>query len=430
VTIHSGVRQSFGTWRASVLAALLCAFTVTFPRLTPAQTPPPIPSEPVPAAAAPAPEKPSHFFDHIGVRGYTQFRYNQLAATNERLINLQGDRSVGQDAGLLIRRARLVLFGDLHPQVSMYLQTDFAATAGDTIHIGQIRDWYFDLALDPARELRFRVGQSKVPYGFENLQSSQNRLPMDRSDALNSGMPGERDLGVFFYYAPAAIRKRFKLLTDTGLKGSGDYGVVGIGFYEGQSINQLDLNTNKHVVARLTYPFQFGPQFLELGVSGYTGKFVVRTDPGILAPPDGVRDARAALSFTLYPQPFGLQAEYTLGTGPELTGATTLVDAEGEETNSGVVSRKTLHGGYALASLKLDTFIPYVRVMNYEGGKKQERNAPRYTVRELEAGVEWQLIQPVEVTAAWTLARRTDGGRFPYEPETGSLVRLQLQINY
>ncbi len=428
MTIHPGVRQSSGARRARFFASLL--FTVSFARLTLAQTTPPAPPELAAATPAALPEKPSHFFDHIGVRGYTQFRYNQLAATNERLVNLQGDRSVGQDAGLLIRRARLVLFGDLHPQVTMYLQTDFAASAGDTIHLGQIRDWYFDLALDTAKELRFRVGQSKVPYGFENLQSSQNRLPMDRSDALNSGLPGERDLGAFFYYAPAAIRKRFKHLTDSGLKGSGDYGVVGLGFYEGQSINQIDLNTNKHVVARLSYPFQFGEQLLELGVSGYTGKFVVRTDPGVLAPADGVRDARAALSFTLYPQPFGLQAEYTLGTGPELTGASTITDAEGEVTEGGVVERKSLHGGYALASLKLDTFVPYVRVMSYEGGKKQERNAPRYRVRELEAGVEWQLIPPIEVTAAWALARRTDGGRFPYATETGSLVRLQLQLNY
>lgn len=396
---------------------------------TPAPVAEPTPALSVPPVAPPEPEKPSHFFDHISVRGYTQFRYNQLAATNDRLVNLQGDRSVGQDAGILIRRARLVLSGDLHPQVSMYLQPDFAASAGDTIHVAQMRDWYFDLSPDAAKELRLRVGQSKVPFGFENLQSSQNRLPMDRSDALNSAVAGERDLGAFIYYAPADIRKRFKQLTDTGLKGSGDYGVIGVGVYEGQTINQPDQNTNKHVVLRLTYPFLFGEQFVEAGVSGYTGKFVVRTDEGVTAPEDGVRDARACLSLTLYPQPFGLQAEYQLGTGPELTNAATVTDAEGEETFTGTVERKSLHGGYVLASFKLDSLIPYVRVMNYEGGKKHERNAPRYSVRELEAGVEWQIIKPVELTAAWAVARRTDG-RVPYDRESGSLVRLQLQINY
>jgi hypothetical protein len=478
VNINSLVRSVLGSRRLAVPASLVFTFTSTLSTLAAAQPAPEAPpaeasppgapaseaspatAEPLPATApapgeaspamaeappaVPAPSeaslpqappapveepKPSHFFDHINVRGYTQFRYNQFLATNDRLVNLQGDRSVGQDAGLLIRRARLVLMGDLHPYVSMYLQTDFAASAGDTIHIGQIRDWYFDINLDPEKQFRLRVGQSKVPFGFENLQSSQNRLPMDRSDALNSALAGERDLGVFFYYAPPRIRKLFKHLTDSGLKGSGDYGMIGVGVYEGQTINQPDLNTNKHVVARVTYPFQLGEQIVEAGVSGYTGKYVVRTDPGITAPEDGVRDARVAASVTLYPQPFGLQAEYNIGDGPELTGLTPVTDAEGEVTYTGSVERENLYGGYVLASLKLGNVIPFVRGHHYEGGKKHERNAPKYSVKELEGGVEWLIIKPLELTAAYTLARRTDG-RIPYEVESGRLLRLQLQVNY
>jgi hypothetical protein len=392
--------------------------------------------EPTPLAVTepPAPEKTEkkkvHFFDHINVRGYTQFRYNQFLANNERLVNLQGDRSVGQNAGILIRRARLVLSGDIHEQVNMYLQWDAAASAGDTLHVAQIRDWYFDVALDPDKEFRFRVGQSKVPYGFENPQSSSNRLPMDRSDALNSAVNGERDLGVFFYYAPKEVRRRLKDLTDSGLKGSGDYGMLGIGVYEGQTINLADTNENKHVVARLAYPFLFGEQYFELGVSGYTGKYVVRTDAGIVANPEGIRDARANAYFVLYPQPFGLQVEYNIGDGPELDPIIISTDEEGETVYTGAVQRKHLHGGYALASLKLGNVIPYVRVMNYEGGKKHERNAPRYSVKELEAGIEWQILDALEVTGAFTVAERTDGGRIPYAKEDGHLLRLQVQFNY
>jgi phosphate-selective porin O/P len=419
--------------RAGALVAVV--FSGLFPLQAAAQQP----SESAPAVLEPghgtpaaevAADKPSHFFDHIAVRGYTQFRYNQLFANNERLINLQGDRSVGQNAGILIRRARLVFSGDIHPQVAMYLQTDFAASAGDTLNVGQIRDWYFDVALDADKELRLRVGQSKVPYGFENPQSSQNRLPMDRSDALNSAMPGERDLGAFLYYAPKEVRRRLKHLTEAGLKGSGDYGMAALGVYEGQSINLADTNDNKHVVARLSYPFKLGEQYIEAGVSGYTGKFVVRTDAGIVAAPDGVRDARAVAHFVLYPQPFGLQLEYNIGDGPQLDTLIIGTDADGENTFTGLVQRKHLHGGYALASLKLDTVIPYLRVMSYEGGKKQERNAPRYSVRELEGGIEWQALKALELTFAFTYARRSDGGRIPYEPETGRLARLQVQFNY
>jgi hypothetical protein len=395
----------------------------------PELAPPPV-LAPAPVPAAPEPEKKDHFFDHIGVRGYTQFRYNQFLANNERLVNLQGDRSVGQNAGILIRRARLVLTGDIHPQVAMYLQTDASASAGDTLHVVQIRDWYFDVALDPDKEFRFRVGQSKVPYGFENPQSSQNRLPMDRSDALNSAVAGERDLGVFFYYAPKEIRKAFKHLVDSGLKGSGDYGMVGLGVYEGQTINLADTNENKHVVARVSVPFEIGGQYIEAGLSGYTGKYVVRTDAGILSAPDGVRDARGVAHFVLYPQPFGLQLEYNIGDGPQLAVLNEETDEEGETSYTGIVQRKHLHGGYALASLKLDTVIPYVRGMYYKGGKKHERNAPYYDVKELEAGIEWQILKALEVTGAFTIAERTDGGRIPYRQEDGHLLRLQVQFNY
>ena len=407
-------------------------------REAPAPAPAPAPADAVPAppasaapATAAAPEKHEHFFDHINVRGYTQFRYNQLLANNDNLVNLQGDRSVGQDAGFLVRRARLVLSGDIHPQIAMYLQLDAAASAGDTLHIAQMRDWYFDAAVDPAKELRFRVGQSKVPFGFENPQSSQNRLTMDRSDALNSAANGERDLGVFLYYAPTSVRKAFKHLVDSGLKGSGDYGMLGAGVYQGQTINQNDANTNKHVVGRIAVPFQIGEQWLEGGLSAYTGKFVVRTDEGIVsASEDGIRDWRAAAHFVLYAQPFGLNLEYNVGEGPELANLVGATDADGETTYTGVVQREWLHGGYALASLRLDSVIPYVRIMNYEGGKKHERNAPRYDVREIEGGIEWQVIKALELTGAFTYARRSDGGRIPYDLETGRLVRLQAQFNY
>jgi hypothetical protein len=92
-----------------------------------------------------------------------------------------------------------------------------------------------------------RVGQSKPPFGFENLQSSQNRLALDRADALNSATPGERDLGAFFYYAPPEARRRSKHLVSSGLKGSGDYGVVGLGVYNGQGINQREGRRPSHM---------------------------------------------------------------------------------------------------------------------------------------------------------------------------------------
>ncbi len=354
------------------------------------------------------------WFEKLKVRGYSQVRYNRLGETNDRLVNKQGDRSIGGDGGFMIRRARVILYGDVHDHVSVYIQPDFASTAGDQGHATILRDWYADIFVDKKKEYRFRVGQSKVPYGFENMQSSQNRLAFDRSDALNSALKDERDLGVFFYWAPERIRSRFKMLVDSGLKGTGDYGVLSLGMYNGQTANQSEKNDQPHFVARLTWPFQIGGQIVEAGVGGYTGKFVVKKDEGV-GGADEVRDTRLHASFVLYPRPFGFQAEYNVGVGPELRG--------------NMVQERLLHGGYALAMVKIGPVVPYVRGVIYEGGRKFETNAPRYLVREIEGGVEWQVWKALELTAAYAYAERTFPEP-PYPQETGGFLRLQAQVNY
>lgn len=356
------------------------------------------------------------WYDRIKIRGYTQVRYNRLGATNPDLKNEQADKSIGAPGGFLIRRARVILYGDMSRHVSIYLQPDFAAgSVGDVVHLVQLRDWYSDIHLDRRREFRFRVGQSKVPYGFENMQSSQNRLPLDRHDALNSTVKDERDLGVFFYWAPESVRKKLKELVDSGLKGSGDYGMTAIGFYNGQTANQRERNDNKHFVARVAYPFDVGGQTLELAAGGYTGRYVPSVGEGIRAAKEH-RDFRLHGTFVLYPKPFGVQAEYTAGYGPERVGDR--------------VEERPLEGGYVMAmwrqKLGDHVLVPYVRVHRYDGGKKWIENAPRHVVRELNAGLEWQATKWLELTTELMASERTVDG----ETEAGRLVRFQLQVNY
>lgn len=398
-------------------------------------------SEPaqVPEAAKPAePEKPAEaskketpWYEKIRLRGYTQFRYNRLPSfrINDDLINEQGDRFLGKNTGFGIRRARLVISADVHERVSIYLQPDFASAIGDQLNVAIMRDWYADIFLDSSKEFRLRVGQSKVPFGFENLQSSQNRLAFDRNDAINSALKDERDIGLFFYWAPKEIRERFKLLVDTGLKGSGDYGVVGLGVYNGQTANRLERNDAPHGVARVTWPFLFGKQFVEVGAGGYWGRYnvTVTPRPDAAYTLEGGRndlvDARAIVSLMVYPQPLGFLAEYNVGRGPSLG-----------ENEPLVIGSRPLRGGYAQLMYKLDnvlgvSLIPYVRGTLYEGGKKFETNAPRYDVRELEMGVEWQLLKALEVTGAYMISDRTSS-RFPYTQQRGDVTRIQVQVNY
>jgi hypothetical protein len=91
-------------------------------------------------------------------------------------------------------------------------------------------------------------------------------------------VPNERDFGLMYFWATTVARQRFRILTDSGLKGTGDYGIVGFGVYNGQTANRPEANNSLHAAARVSYPFRLGNgQFVEVGVSGYHGRFVLPT---------------------------------------------------------------------------------------------------------------------------------------------------------
>lgn len=368
------------------------------------------------------------WYDKFTIRGYVQARYNRLAETNPKLICEQCDKSWGENGGFFLRRARIIFFGQISKQVYFYIQPDFASSASPTgLHFGQIRDAYFDIGVDKKNEFRFRVGQSKVPYGFENMQSSQNRLPLDRNDALNSPLSNERDLGVFFYYAPEKIRERFSMLVRDNYKGSGDYGVFALGVFNGQTANKPELNNKPHIVTRLSYPFQIGNQIIEPGIQAYKGDFVIAKDQlseGVKHVGDlSYLDERVAATFVLYPRPFGIQAEYNIGRGPEFNTATDSIEV------------KEITGGYVTfnyrARYKNHVFFPFTRIQYYEGGKKFERDARSYKVNEWEIGVEWQPVKAFELVAMYTMSsRRFEDFQKQSNFQKGNLLRLQAQINF
>jgi hypothetical protein len=359
------------------------------------------------------------WYDKISIRGYTQLRYN--STTDDRKLVSPYDSSVGNNKGFLLRRARITISGDINEWVSLYLQTDFGSTAGTgNNNFAQLRDLYADIFLVKDHEWRIRAGQSKVPYGFETLQSSQQRLALDRTDGINTGAPNERDIGFFLYYTPTETRKVFKRLIETGLKGSGDYGVLGIGVYNGQTMNVSEVNDNKHVVLHATYPFElpYG-QIVQIGVDAYRGLINVPVSAGVTIPDGGnINDERIGAHFVLYPQPFGIQTEWNWGRGPELNAAGTAV-VEG-----------SLQGGYVQAMYKWDNVMPYIRWQQYYGGRKNVTNSPFNVVRETEVGLEYQFNKALELTVAYALMKRTDTATAPYVIHDGQLVRFQLQWNY
>ncbi len=390
------------------------------------------------------------WFNKINVRGYTQLRYNQKLTGDDIAgdpeLKSVGDSSIGNNSSFSLRRVRLVFSGDINDYISLYLQPDFATTNGD-LHFAQLRDAYADLAFDKAHEYRIRAGQSKVPFGWENLQSSQNRLTLDRDDALNSAVPSERDLGLFAYWSPSDVQKLWKDLAKKNLKTSGDYGVLGVGVYNGQGVNKVEANDNLYLVAHSTYPFDLGfmglrGQVVEIGADAMSGRFnksgsaycynclptATTTNKSAPTTRDNSED-RVGVHAVLFPQPFGLQAEWNWGAGSTLNPVANRIE------------RQNLNGGYVQAMYKVDdvfgtkgTMIPYVKWQTYDGAWKGNANAPRVSVDEIEAGVEYQINKALELTVAYSTMSRTniaDVTKADYlKQASGDMIRTQLQFNY
>jgi hypothetical protein len=395
------------------------------------------------------------WFNKINLRGYTQMRYNQ-PLTGDRVANASGPelRSPGDSNGLgnnrnfSFRRMRLVFSGDINEYLSIYIQPDFATNAGDQ-HYAQLRDAYADIAFDKKHEYRIRSGISKIPFGWENLQSSQNRLSLDRNDALNSATPSERDMGLFAYWSPSDVQKLWKDLSKKGLKTSGDYGIVGLGVYNGQGLNKAELNDDFYYVAHTTYPVQldflgsmFKGQVFEVGADALTGKFnqtvsAITPFKGVagfdgktaftptLAAADrnGIRESRVGVHAILFPQPFGMQTEWNWGQQGTLN------------PENRTIERQSLNGGYVQVMYKIDhlfrsddTLIPFVKWQTYDGAWKAAANAPRMSTEELDVGFEYQIMKPLEVVVTYTNMDRTNVANLGQA--SGDMIRTQLQWNY
>ncbi|SFB13281.1 Phosphate-selective porin O and P [Flavobacterium swingsii] len=381
--------------------------------------------------------KKEHWYESISVRGYAQVRYNGLLSTNDKVSCDQCDKSWGTTStapdakandGFFIRRARIVFSGQVHPNVYFYIQPDFASSPSTGVNnFAQLRDAYVDVSFDKKKEYRIRIGQSKVPFGFENLQSSQNRLTLDRNDGLNSAVANERDLGAFFYWAPSKIRERFAMLVKDGYKGSGDYGVFAFGAYNGQTANKTEANRNLHVVTRVSYPFAIGNQIIEPGIQAYTGRWAFGSElsAGVKTEnKENTLDQRIAASLVVYPKPFGIQAEYNIGRGPRYDKLTNTV----EESH--------LEGGYVTLNYKWDLprkqfLYPFAKFQYYNGGKKFEKDARSYVVRDYELGLEWQPFKAFELVAEWVISDRAfEDSALKNNRQQGNLLRLQAQFNF
>lgn len=374
------------------------------------------------------------WYERVKLRGYAQVRYIGMLGDEEPGIHQPSDALVSNTQSLGIRRGRLVLSGDVSDMVYVYMQADYMAAVGGVTAL-QARDVYADISLDPAREFRVRLGLSKVPYGFTNMQSSQNRYALERADAINSAVEGERDMGAYLIWAPYDIRNRFKDLVKMGLRGSGDYGVLNFGAFNGQGINNADRNGELHYIARAAWPFEFdNGQILEIGSSVYYGRYVptAAAIPGVGTPAfdsRGVRDTRVAINAILYPQPFGIEAEWNWGYGPQLS------------DDMRTITSQSLSGGFVQAVYRhvfpdQQELLPFLRWQNFDGARKFAANAPRNRVNEIAIGFEYIPYPELEITLMYAMGTRTNTTDNPavagprYRDVNYNYLGLQAQINF
>lgn len=394
-----------------------------------------------PAAAHGADKKKKAWYEKIMLRGYTQLRMNEIISGPKsapsgvsRLRSVQ-DAGINENGNFSIRRARLIVQGDLSDRVSLYMQGDLASAVSNQSgterreNFFQMRDAYADVFLDKAKTLRLRFGQSKVPFGWENMQSSSNRIPLDRTDAINAPVPGERDLGAVAYYTPVKIQKIWDALTADGQKLFGNYGAFGVGVFNGQGTNRTERSGGLMTVAMMSIPLKldglggiFEGQVAEFGGAAMRNQFRPEVRSGGVSTL-AYRDDHVAVHGMIYPKPFGIQAEWTWGKGPQWDPAL------------GEIVSKRATGGYVMGMVRaahtpVGQIIPFVRWQHYRGGWKAAINAPRLETDETEMGVEWLPLKELEVTVSYANVKRNEADERRAGRAQGDIVRAQVQWNY
>ena len=145
-------------------------------------------------------------------------------------------------------------------------------------------------------------------------------------------------------------------------------------------------------------------------------------------------DRRAAANFVWYPQPFGVEAEWTIGEGPETRVS---YDDQGRgsirgtiptaSTANSLASIESLHGGYVLFNYKADTdygtIIPFTRWSYFDGARKFVANSPTQKVNEVDFGVEYQPWPSFEISLVYThTIERTNTAQSSSGVPTGTIV--------
>ncbi len=168
--------------------------------------------------------------------GYLQFRY-------------QDDNAVDREE-FLVRRARFNVRGPVSERASYRIEFQLDAKEAGKARGSkvQLRTAYADYELNIGR---LRVGQAKVPWGYELLESVPKLWTAERALFMDRLFPNQRDIGVQWSYRRSATSPQ-----------------VDVGIFNGTGINASDNNSRKNVMARVDFPVRNGT----VALSGYVGE--------------------------------------------------------------------------------------------------------------------------------------------------------------
>lgn len=189
----------------------------------------------------------------IKLSGYVQGRYEHSEAS---VNGLKADgKTVGNTDRFLVRRARLKAAYEGR-NAEYVLQID---AIGDGVSLKDAEATIVD-TWTPFN-LRLTVGQFKVPFGHDLLQSSADREMPERAGITRAYFDGERDRGMRLTARYEFLRLSVALINGNGVKDTATY--KGTSLY-----GTNDPNRFKDFVGRLGVDFGF----VTAGVSGYFGR--------------------------------------------------------------------------------------------------------------------------------------------------------------
>lgn len=185
------------------------------------------------------------------------------------------------------RRLRLKPRVEFTDSLTLYNQLDFDPDGFQQEDLElTVLDLYLSYQFAEGHELL--IGQTKVPFGFENLRSSERLLTVERSDVMRQSFP--RDIG-------AVVQ---------GKRGRWNYSA---GLFQGQGATNQERNGQQDYFGRVVY--QAFPS-VELGVAGHVGSFRPRNG-GV-----DIEIKRLGLEARFQQGPFRLEGEYIVAQGYNL----------------------------------------------------------------------------------------------------------------